>query len=469
MIRFGTGGWRAVIGDDFTKENIRRVAAGVLALMKSEGRTDKPVPIGFDRRFLSDSAAKWIAEVLCAGGIRVLFQRRSVPTPLIMFTVKDRELHYGLEVTASHNPAGYNGIKLIVEEGRDAPVERTEKLEKLISEVKEIESIPFDDAVERGLVEYQRTPFNDFLDSILSRIDLDVIRRRGPRILFNPMHGSGTYPLMVVLYTARCTVDLINSEKDAYFGGSMPAPGRDNLRDFADRVVAGGYDMGIAVDGDGDRLGIIDANGSYIDANQILVMLYYYLHEYRGWKGPVVRNLATTHMLDKVAASFGETAYEVPVGFKYISAKLDETDAVLGGESSGGLTVRGHIYGKDSIYAASLFVEMLCAVEKTPTDLWRSLTERFGPHVMVEDNLRFQPADKERINRLLMVERRVPDFGVALDHVGYADGFKAYFTDGSFVICRFSGTEPLLRIFAESKSEDAARVLTETMKAFVKV
>ena len=469
MIHFGTGGWRAVIGDDFTKENIQKVAAGVVELMRLEGRTDKPVPIGYDRRFLSDSAAKWMAEVLCAAGIRVLFQTRSVPTPLVMFTVKDKKLWYGLEVTASHNPAAYNGIKLIVEEGRDAPVERTEQLEGLIDNLTAVKTMPFEEAVAAGLVEYQKTPFNDFIDAILGRLDVDVIRRKGPRILFNPMHGSGTYPLMVVLYTARCTVDLINNEKDAYFGGSMPAPGRDNLRDFADRVVAGHYDMGIAVDGDGDRLGIIDANGNYIDANRILVMLYYYLHEYRGWKGPVVRNLATTHMLDLVAASLGEQCYEVPVGFKYISAKLDETDAVLGGESSGGLTVRGHIYGKDSIYAASLFVEMLCAVGKTPSELWAELTAKYGPHTMVEDNLRFKPEDKARINDLLMVQKKVPDFGKTLDHVGYADGFKAYFADGAFVICRFSGTEPLLRIFAEDKDEASAADVIARMKQFVNV
>ena len=471
MIRFGTGGWRAVIGDDFIKANIQKVAAGVVELMRREGRADKPVPIGYDRRFLSDSAARWMAEVLCAAGVRVLFQTRSVPTPLVMFTVKDKKLWYGLEVTASHNPAAYNGIKLIVEEGRDAPVERTRELETIIDSIDgaTIQTMPFEEAVAAGLVEYQKTPFNDFIDAILGRLDVDVIRRKGPRILFNPMHGSGTYPLMVVLYTARCTVDLINSEKDAYFGGSMPAPGRDNLRDFADRVVAGHYDMGIAVDGDGDRLGIIDAEGNYVDANRILVMLYYYLHEYRGWRGPVVRNLATTHMLDRLAASLGETCYEVPVGFKYISAKLDETDAVLGGESSGGLTVRGHIYGKDSIYAASLFVEMLCAVGKTPAELWRELTDKFGEHVMVEDNLRFKPEDKERINDLLMVQKKVPDFGKPLDRVGYADGFKAYFKDGAFVICRFSGTEPLLRIFAEDRDEASAAATIARMKQFVNV
>ena len=467
MIRFGTGGWRALIGEDFVKENIQKVAQGVCDLMREERKTDRPVMIGYDRRFLSENAARWIAEVLTANGVTVWFMHRSAPTPLVMFTVKNEKLHYGLEVTASHNPAAYNGIKLIVEEGRDASVECTSHLEELIDRAAVV-SLPFDDAVRDGKVVYLKTPFNDFLDSILSRLDQNVIRSSGIRILFDPMHGSGTYPLMTVLYTTRCTVDLMNSNKDAYFGGSVPAPGLRQLTDLSNRVVQGGYDLGIAVDGDGDRIGLIDSDGRYIDANKILVMLYYYLHEYRGWKGPVVRNLATTHMLDRVAEELGEVCYEVPVGFKYISSKLDEVDAVLGGESSGGLTVRGHIFGKDSIYAASLFVEMVCALGKSPRAIWETLEARFGKHVMEEDNLTFAPADKPRINHLLMVERKLPAFaGKTVSRVGYEDGCKVYFSDGSFVICRFSGTEPLLRIFAEDADSDSARALIRTMKDFV--
>ena len=196
-------------------------------------------------------------------------------------------------------------------------------------------------------------------------------------------------------------------------------------------------------------------------------MLYYYLHEYRGWRGPVVRNLATTHMLDMMAKDFGESCYEVPVGFKWISSKLDETDAVLGGESSGGLTVRGHIYGKDSVYAAMLFVEMLSAIGKTPTAFWQELTEKYGSFEMVESNLHFHPAEKERINNLLMVEKKVPDFGKEIATLNYEDGFKVTFKDNSFVICRFSGTEPLLRVFAESSTAAAAEEIIACMKQFI--
>lgn len=457
MIQFGTGGWRAEIGTDFVKNNIVLVGQGVCELMKKENKMDKPVIVGYDRRFLSCEAAKWLAEVLAGNGVKVIFLRRSAPTPLVMHTVKNQKLYYGLEVTASHNPSLYNGIKLIVEEGRDADVDTTSVLEKLITEVRNVSSLPFDEAVEKGLISYWENPFNDFLDDIISVLDMEALRNRGLRILFDPMHGSATYPLMTIFYTARCTMDIINNNKDAYFGGMMPAPTKSTLRDLSMQVVDGGYDLGIGVDGDGDRLGIIDKDGNYINANQILVLLYYYLHEYKGWKGPVVRNLATTHMLDVVAEDLGEKCYEVPVGFKYISSKIDEVDAILGGESSGGLTVRGHIHGKDSVYAASLFAEMICKTGKSPTELFAELREKYGSYEMVEFNLPFAPEAKASVVKAIMEDRILPEFMCKVTSVSYEDGCKVYFEDNSFVICRFSGTEPLLRIFAEGKDESQAR------------
>ncbi len=459
-IRFGTGGWRGVIGDDFTKRNIQRVARGVCLLAKEENKTDQPIVIGYDRRFLSESASAWIAEVMTAMGFPVILMERSTPTPLIMFLVQNRNLHYGLEVTASHNPASYNGIKLIVEEGRDAPVETTERLEALIAADAgtAIQTLSIEKALQAGLAQYLHAPFNGFIDHILGKLNGDAVKNRALRILFDPMHGSGIYPLMVILHTLRCTVDMINDNKDAYFGGGIPAPTESRLKDLRGRVVDGKYDLGIAFDGDGDRLGVVDENGRYIDANEILCLLYYYLHAYKGWEGPVVRNLATTHMLDRIAESFGEECYEVPIGFKYISSAIDRYHAVLGGESSGGLTVRGHIHGKDSIYAASLFIEMVCSTGSTPAQMLEMLESRFGTFRMVESNLAFPAERKEGIVKLLMTDRRLPDFGAAkITRVNYEDGCKVYFADNSFVICRFSGTEPLLRIFAEAATAERAQ------------
>ena len=221
----------------------------------------------------------------------------------------------------------------------------------------------------------------------------------------------------------------------------------------------------------GDRLGIVDKNGRYIEANEILCLLYNYLHEYKGWKGGVVRNLATTHTLDKLAKSFNEECYEVPIGFKHISSAIDKYDCVLGGESSGGLTVRGHIHGKDSIYAASLFVEMVCVTGKFPSDMLKEFEEKFGKAVMVECNLAFEPSFKETAYDILINKRLLPEFscGKKIVKTNYIDGAKVYFEDGSFVICRFSGTEPLLRIFAEANDKEVAKTYINDFKNFLKL
>ncbi|MBQ2903713.1 MAG: phosphoglucomutase/phosphomannomutase family protein [Clostridia bacterium] len=470
MIKFGTGGWRAVIGYDFICDNIRLVAEGILRLAKEQNKLSKPIIIGYDRRFLSETAARWVAEVLAEGGIEVWFLNRSAPTPLIMHTVKDKGLYFGIEITASHNPASYNGIKLFVDEGRDAPLEVTGRLEEIIEEISgPVEFVDFDEAVSDGRIVYLHSPFNKFLDDIIGLLDMKALRDRGLRVLFDTMHGSGAYPLQVILHTARCTIDTINLNKDAYFGGQMPAPTEQTLSMLSDMVIKGDYDFGIAMDGDGDRLGIVDKNGRYINANEILCMLYYYLVKYKGWKGAVVRNLATTHMLDKIAEGFGEKCYEVPVGFKYISSKLDEVNAVLGGESSGGLTVRGHIYGKDSVYAASLFCEMVSVVGKSPTEIIGELEAEYGKYEMVEDNLHFAPEYKEVINGIIFGEKKLPEFGKPIAKVNYEDGCKVYFEDDSFVICRFSGTEPLLRIFAESSDAETAREYIDAFRKFLNI
>ena len=462
MLHFGTGGWRAVIGDDFTRENIMLIAQGLANWMHDHKKDETPVIIGHDRRFLSDNAADWFLEVLTANQIKVIYMKRSMPTPMVMHYVQKHDLDFGIEITASHNPSVYNGVKVIVKEGRDAPIEFTDELETYIARLTpaDIRRMPIPNDYSRIL----SNPFNEYVDDILALLDTDAMRKRGARVLFNPMHGSGTYPLMCILYTTRCTVDPINWNRDAFFGGMMPAPSPSSLQDLSDQVVQGRYELGIALDGDGDRLGIIDSNGAYINANQILAMLYHYLHEYKGWRGPVVRNLATTHLLDKLAEDLGEKCYEVPIGFKYISAKIDEVDAILGGESSGGLTVRGHIHGKDSVYAASLFIEMISATGKTPTEYYAELEAKYGVHRMVESNLRFAPERKPEILKTLMEDKKIPAFDSPVERVNYEDGCKVYFENGDFVICRFSGTEPLLRIFAESDTETKAQTYIDAFR-----
>ena len=467
MIEFGTGGWRAIIGDGFTKANIRRVACALARRMKREGVQDEGFCIGYDRRFLSRESAIWFSEVMAAEGVRLSFVNLAAPTPQIMFTVKHMNLPYGAAVTASHNPAIYNGIKLFTRGGRDATEDVTGELgkeAKLLSE-EDVTSMPFEEALSSGMVRFI-DPRDAYLDSIMAKIDMEAIRLRRPRVVLDPMYGVSLSGLMTILFTARCDVDVINDRHDAFFGGHLPAPNPDTLRDLQGSVSDHHADLGIATDGDADRLGIIDEKGRYVSANDVLVLLYYYLLEYKGWKGAAVRNIATTHLLDRVAEAYGEACIEVPVGFKHISAGMDAHDALIGGESSGGLTVRGHISGKDGLYAASLLVEMVSVTRKPLSMLLRELMDRFGALYMAEYDWAMTAKRKQEIHALLMQEKQLPDFGMEVSRISYLDGCKVYFEEG-WIIARFSATEPRIRVFAEMPSREQARSLVRTMAAFL--
>ena len=467
MIQFGTGGWRAVIGDGFTRDNIVRVATALARRMKREGVDKEGVCIGYDRRFLSRESAIWFSEVMAAEGILLYFVNLSAPTPQIMFTVKSMNLPYGAAVTASHNPAIYNGIKLFTRGGRDATEDVTEAIGAEANALLEsdIRTMPFDEALESGRVRFI-DPRDAYLDSIMEKIDIAAIRARRPRIVLDPMYGVALTGLMTILYTARCDLDVINDRHDAFFGKHLPAPNPETLRDLQAAVADHHADIGIATDGDADRLGIIDEKGRYVSANDVLVLLYYYLLKYKGWRGPAVRNISTTHQLDRVAKAFGEQCYEVPVGFKHISSGMDAHDALIGGESSGGLTVRGHISGKDGLYAAALLVEMLSVTRKPLSRLIRELTDEFGPFRMAEFDWGLTEKSRANIYETLMVRRALPDFGMPVDQVSYLDGCKVYFPEG-WIIARFSGTEPRVRIFAEMSTMAQAEALVRTMAEFV--
>lgn len=466
MIRFGTGGWRAVIGDEFTRENIQRVALALCRRMKREHTADKGVCIGYDYRFLSRESAIWFSEVMAAEDVKLKFINLAAPTPQIMFTVKHLDLPYGAAVTASHNPAVYNGIKLFTHGGRDAVQQITDEIaaEANALGADEIRTMDFQEAIAAGKITLI-DPRDDYLDSIMAQIDMPSIRARRPRIVLDPMYGVSLSGMLTIFYTARCDVNVINDRHDAFFGGHLPAPNPETLRDLQAAVIDHHALLGIATDGDADRLGIVDENGAYVSANEVLLLLYYYLLKYKGWRGDAVRNLSTTHLLDRVAADFGQTCHEVPVGFKYISSAMEQYDAILGGESSGGLTVRGHISGKDGLYAASLLVEMLCATKKTLSELVKEIYDRYGEMHMAEFDWAMSDRRREEINRLLMEEKQLPAFDRPVQRVNYMDGCKVYFDDG-WVSARFSGTEPRIRIFAESGTMESAVELVRKMAKF---
>ncbi|MBW7571433.1 phosphoglucomutase/phosphomannomutase family protein [Caproiciproducens faecalis] len=468
MIQFGTGGFRAIIGEDFTRSNLELLSAALAKMIKKDHLENHPVVIGYDRRFLSDLGSKWIACTLAAEGIGVHLINHDAPTPLIMFQVLQENAAYGMAVTASHNPAEYNGVKLFTSGGRDATEEVTDRVEKEISGIRpsEIRTMEYEKAVEDGLI-VEIDPQNHYIDSILNVIDIEAIKKKNLKILLDPMFGVSKTTLQTILLTCRCNVEVIHDRHDTLFGGRLPAPNSSTLTHLAQMVVQNGYDLGIATDGDADRIGLIDSSGTFIHPNDILVLLYYYLHEYKGWKGAVVRSIATTHCLDRMAESFGETSYEVPVGFKHISSKMEETDALIGGESSGGLTVRGHIHGKDGVYAGSLLVEMMSVMGKSLRDILDEIHRKYGNFVMDEFDCRMTGERKEELQKLLFEEKQLPLFDLTVEKISYLDGCKVYFKNGGWIICRFSGTEPVLRIFCEMENAAEAERISRVFRDFL--
>ena len=469
MVHFGTGGWRAIIGDEFTRANIQLLAASVSRKMKEEGVQDDGIVIGYDRRFLSKESVRWACEVFAAEGIHCYFVNHSSPTPMVMYYIKNHGMHYGMMVTASHNPAIYNGIKVFTYGGRDADAELTAQLEVYAKEIEEagaVRTMRYADAYQEGLVT-EFYPINEYLDAVIGQLDMQAIRDAQLHIVLDPMYGVSQPAMKTILYTARCELDIIHGAHDTLFGRRMPAPSRESLTELCTFVKEMECDLGLATDGDADRLGVIDDTGRYLTSNDILRLLYYYLLKYKGLRGPAVRNVATTHSLDKVAEAFGQKCYEVPVGFKHISAKMLETGAIIGGESSGGLTVTGHISGKDGVYAACLLVEMIAVSKKKLSELEEEMEKQFGTSWMEERSCRFDETRKQELRTILYEDRKIPDFGEAIDHVSYMDGCKVYFADGGWIIARFSGTEPLLRIFCEKKTQEEAARCCDLFQEFL--
>lgn len=468
MIKFGTGGWRAVIGDEFTKENIQILAQALVNKMENEGVNERGIVLGYDRRFLSKEAMQWAAEVFASANITSYLINKSSPTPLIMFYVQKYKFPYGMMITASHNPAIYNGIKVFTEGGRDADEVETKDMEAYIKDLKiqDVNSVEYEIGKKEGYIK-EIYPLNEYLDDIIAALDMEAIKTAGLKVVLDPMYGVSETSLKTILMTARCEVNTIHERHDTLFGGKLPAPSASTLHSLQRAVVDKWCDIGIATDGDADRIGVIDDKGQFLHPNDILVLLYYYLVKFKGWRGCVVRNIATTHMLDKVARRFGETCHEVPVGFKYISAKMKETGAIIGGESSGGLTVRGHIQGKDGIYAASLLVEMIAVTGKKLSEIMEDIHKECGYIYMEERDYKFSKEKKQEIFQTLMIEKRIPIMEEEIDKISYLDGSKVYFKNGGWVIARFSGTEPLLRIFCEMPDMDSAKQICDKYEEYL--
>jgi phosphomannomutase/CTP:molybdopterin cytidylyltransferase MocA len=465
LIAFGTGGWRAIIGEGFTLHNVRRLSQALANEVARQGQEKRGVVIGFDRRFLSNQAAEAAAEVFAGNNIPVTLLAEDAPTPLITYATAVQDAAYGLAFTASHNPPDWNGLKVFHGDGSLLQDEETRQIEAETNQLTpgDVVKIDLDLALEAGVVQ-RRDLTNEYVDAVEALIDLEAIRAAGLKVIVDPMYGVSQLTLGIILTEARCRVAFIHERRNPLFGGRSPAPNLEALRQLITHVRDDGYDLGLATDGDADRIAIVDERGEYITVNDALALLYWYLHEVRGEKGGVVRNIATTHLLDRLAARFGETCYEVPVGFKHVAAAMVEHNALLGGESSGGLTIRGHILGKDGIFAAALIVEMLARTGQRISQLRERVYETVGRLYGAEVNLPATPEMRIVIPRRLQetAPEKLGPYPVV--RVSHMDGVKFFLENDNWALLRFSGTEPVLRMYTEADSPEKARELIDLLK-----
>ncbi len=469
-IVFGTGGWRAIIGEGFTLANVRKLSQAIANEVARQGGEADGVVIGGDRRFLSHQAAIAAAEVFAGNNIKVTLLPDDVPTPLVTFAAPYLGAAYGIIVTSSHNPPEWNGIKVFRRDGSLPLDDETDRYQDEANalDIDDVITLDIELARAAGVVT-GRNLTSPYLDAIEEIIDVEAVRGKDLRVVVDPMYGTSQLTLGTVLSDMRVQAEFIHGAHNPLFGGVAPAPDLQRLGTLMEMISSspGRYDLGMATDGDSDRIGIVDEHGNYVSTNELLLVLYWYLHEVRGERGGVVRNLATTHLLDRLAKHFGEEARECKVGFKHVIAGMEEIGAVLGGESSGGLTIRGWLLGKDGIFACALVAEMLARTGKTMSRLLLDIYEVTGKLTALDMSVPATPDMRVEVPRRLRAEplTHIGDYPVT--HVSHLDGTKLYLENDNWALLRFSGTEPALRMFVEADTDDKARELLDWLQSFV--
>lgn len=466
-VAFGTGGWRAIIGEGFTMHNVRRLCQALANEITRKGLEKKGVIVGYDRRFLSRQAAEAACEVFAGNNIPTILCNEDAPTPLINYATALLDSGYGLAFTASHNPPEWNGLKVFHGDGSLLLDDETRSIaaETNALTTADVIKLELDLALEAGVAQIKDFT-NQYIDAVEALLDMEAIRRAGLRLAVDPMYGVGQFTLETLLTEGRCRVHFIHNRHNPLFGGRSPAPDPDAMRDLINMMQQGHYDLGLAMDGDADRIAMLDETGRYISFNDVLVLLYWYLHEIRGERGGVVRNLSTTHLLDRLARALGEKCLETPVGFKHIAAGMVAENALLGGESSGGLTIRGHILGKDGIFASGIVVEMVARTRLKISELQEKVWAITGRLYGAEENFPATPEMKIAIPRRLKKEPCETIAGYAVERISHIDGTKLYLENDNWAQLRFSGTEPVLRLAAEADSPEKAQELISWLKQF---
>jgi phosphomannomutase len=458
-IKFGTDGWRAVIGDDFTFANLERVALATARYFKKHKKARNGIVIGYDARFMSREFAEKSAEVIANAGLRVKLSNSIATTPMVSLLTKMENAAGGVVITASHNPAKYNGFKIKGDFGGPAHPEMITKVEKELAQVMKRKSLPpgrhtFAQLVDRGRIQVigmkQR-----YLDDLATKINLDLIRRSGIRILYDVMYGAG----QGVLDTTLPAVKQIHETYNPSFAGTNPEPLAHNLTELSRRVKEEGYQIGIATDGDADRIGAVDEEGNFVDSHRIFSLLLKYFVEQKSMTGEVVKSFSVTQMVDKQCAKYGLTMHETPIGFKHICRLMTQRDVLIGGEESGGLGVKGHLPERDGIFLGLLLCEMMAVRGKPLSALVQELMNEFGQHEFRRVDLHVTEKEKQAImKRYLRGVRKLGSYAVTGRKD--TDGHKL-FVDGGWVLVRASGTEPLIRFYAEAESATTVTALLD--------
>lgn len=464
-IKFGTSGWRALIADEFTFPNVRRAVTAIAGHVLS--KNPKPTLIvGHDTRFFSEEFARTAAHVLREHGIGVLLCDHAAPTPAIAYEILRRKTDGAINFTASHNPAEYHGLKFSGADGGPALPEVTKDIEARAAQLASREFPPAPHGASHDGIE-SIDPRSTYLQRIAELMRFDAIAKSKLKIVCDPLFGAGRGYLDHALESRGIAITTIRTERDVLFGGHGPDPSQENLAPLARAVRDAGAAVGLATDGDADRFGIVDADGKFVSPNHIIALLFDYLVESRGWKLGAARSVATTHLLDAVAAFHSVPIYQTPVGFKYVGELIKQDKIALGGEESAGLSIRGHVPEKDGVLACLLVAEMIATRGASLGEQLRSLFARVGKEFWpIRVNLRVTEDVKSRT-----VDRLKEDYakflGRRVEKVDRTDGTKFVLDDGSWVLIRLSGTEPLLRLYVEAASPAGAQRMADDAKKWI--
>jgi phosphomannomutase len=472
-IHFGTDGWRAVISDTFTFHNLRLVSQAIADAIKSDSWDDssppgitpdpKKIVVGFDTRFLSDRYASEVARVLAGNGYTVHLTQGDAPTPAISYTVRNLGAIAGIVITASHNAPRYNGVKLKASYGGSALREQCRRVEIYLNDNEERGRGPnlmdYKQARKLGLLQ-RFNPLPAYYDHLRQLINFDAIAENPQRVAVDSMYGSGRGVIKSILKGTGCEVREIRGEMNPGFGGVHPEPIARYLGNLASAISTGMGDLGIATDGDGDRVGAMDERGNFVDPHKIMALSMRYLVEERGWRGPAVRTVSTTRMIDRLAKAHDLPVYETPVGFNYIADYMLSEDILIGGEESGGIAFRGHIPEGDGALMALLLIEMVSTSGASLSELVDSLIKDYGPVHYQRTDLRLsQPIAKDQMTRQLLEETPPEIGGERVIDTQSVDGVKFILADDSWLLIRPSGTEPVLRVYAEGRSPEMVQDL----------